>query len=121
MTLDDIEARIYELEKARENECPARAGLEKAFLLEFIQHVANSGDGQIQEMASCIFSQYHSRLLVNNNEQEYNICQDMMAQIEADAINGKLEFNQENDRKIFKGTNLRVVYNKSGITITKFH
>jgi len=121
MTLDDIEDRIYELEKAEEIGCPAKAGLEKGLFLEFIKHVASTGEGQIQEMASCIFSQYHAKLAGNDNEPEHNICEEVMKQIEADAISGRLEFYKEKGSEVYMGTNVRVVNNKRSITISKLH
>ena len=119
MTLDEIKDRIFELEKARETHCPATFGLERAFLLEFVEHVANAGEGQIREMADTILSDYQPKY--EQTEKEYNICKDVMRQIEEDALNGRLEFNQENGRKIFEGTNVRVVYDKRGVTISKLN
>lgn len=119
MTPNDIEDRIYELKKAKETRCPAAASLEKAFFLEFIQHIANEGEGQIRKLADTILSDYQPK--EEQIEEEHNICKDAMRQIEEDALNGRLEFNQENGRKIFEGTNVRVVYDNRGVTISKLN
>jgi hypothetical protein len=118
MNLDDIEERIYQLKKSRESKCPGTASLEKMFFLEFIQHVAKVGQDQIKAMAGCILSQYHPHKIFP--EKEYNICQDAMNQIEKDAFDGTLIFEQDDDQKILRGTNVWVVYDKTGFMIKKF-